>query len=72
MDIPDSVRILRITQGIKFDDFGHAIRTKLIDYKVGADGPFTLEVAPANDTPTWIAAQITNQANQINDLRGGA
>ncbi len=70
MDIPGNVTIGRISQSIRFDDYGHALRIKLIDYKVGADGPFTLEVPPENDNPGWIGEQLLRAAQAIGQIRG--
>jgi len=72
MEIPTNVSIGRITQSVVFDDYGHAMRVKMIDYKVGLDGPFTLEVRPENDSQEWIATRLTEAAAKIAQLRGGA
>ena len=61
-----------ITAGAKFDNFGRVVRTKLIKYMVGGDGPFTLEVLPADDTAERIQSLLQAEAGKIIAIRAGA
>lgn len=69
--LPANVNILRINESTKFDPGGDAVRVDIISYMLGKDGPFTLEVLPANNTPAWIESQINAKAASIAALRGG-
>lgn len=61
-----------ISAGAEFDTFGRAVRTKIIKYTVGNDGPFTLVVTPDNDTAERIQAMLTAEAAKIAAIRAGA
>jgi hypothetical protein len=62
--------IVSITEGTKFDPRGTVVRTKIVRYMVGTDGPFTLEVEPQNDSVDYMAAEINKQVARVAALRG--
>ena len=63
-------RILTIQATTAADDYGNIVRTKLIKYMVGVDGPFTYVVPIGQDTPNQIQAALLKEAQSIAALRG--
>lgn len=62
-------RIQSITSGTVADTQGRIVRTKLIKFMVGDDGPFTWVAPFDRQTPDLIAQDLTSEANDVMRLR---
>lgn len=72
MAMQSGVQVQSIKESIRFDVAGRAVRIDVITYTVGQDGPFTLDVAPENNSQAWIEGQLAAKAASIAALRAGS
>lgn len=69
MALVSGANIVGVREGFRFLPGGGSVRTTIVTYMVGNDGPFTLEAAPPADTAEAIQAAINDKAAQIAALR---
>ncbi|MEM2149850.1 MAG: hypothetical protein QXO46_08285 [Nitrososphaerota archaeon] len=63
------VRIGPITEGIKIDDRGNLIRTRVVIFYIGNDGPFTIEIPQNEFSPEIVQAKIEEEKRKILQIR---
>lgn len=64
------VKITSITEGMKIDDRGNIIRTKVVVYYIGSDGPFTEEFTSAEFSPELVQSRIEEMRRKLSAIRG--
>ena len=50
--------ILSIGEGLKIDERGNVIRTRVVTYKIGEYGPFTIEIPATEFNDTVVRERI--------------
>lgn len=68
--MPEHFSITRILESFRIDDTGETTQTKQILFKVGKDGPFSLEVPIAEFDPAKVSQLLEAEADKILKLRG--
>lgn len=58
-------RIDSITEGLRIDAKGNIVRTKVIVYYIGDDGPFTLELNASEFSPEVVQLHIDEMKKKI-------
>lgn len=62
--------VTAITQITLLDARGNAVPTMRIDYRVGDDGPFYIEIPKSEFTAANVKAKIEEEASEIRRLMG--
>lgn len=62
--------IARIAESFRIDDAGVTTQTKQILFRVGEDGPFSIEVPTASFDPDEVNKLLEAEADKILKLRG--
>lgn len=62
-------RIESITEGIKIDAKGNIIRTKVVLFYIGTDGPFTIEIPDAEFSAEAVQVKIDEIKKKIQMIR---
>lgn len=60
--------VTSITQVTQLDNRGNAVPVMRIDYLVGDDGPFSIEVPKSEFTAASVKAKIEEEAEQVRQL----
>jgi len=64
------VRDLRVQEGLKIDERGNIIRTRVITFFLGTHGPFTIEI-PANEySPEVVQMKIEEERKKLQAILG--
>ncbi len=61
--------IVSIKESFRLNDAGDSTQTKQILYRVGDDGPFSVEIPTAEFDPDKVREVLTAEANKIRELR---
>lgn len=61
--------IVSIKESFRLNDAGDSTQTKQILYRVGDDGPFSVEIPTAEFDPAKVREVLTVEANKIVELR---
>ncbi len=63
-------KIVSINEGLKIDERGNIVRTRVVLFYIGNDGPFTIEI-PANEfSPEIVQQKIEEERRKIMAIRG--
>lgn len=68
--MPEHFTISRIIESFRIDDSGVTTQVKQILFRVGDDGPFTIEVPSAEFDPEKVKRLLEAEADKIVTLRG--
>jgi hypothetical protein len=59
------VTILGIAEGVRIDERGNLIRTRVVTYKIGEYGPFTIELPSTEFSEITVREKIEQEKNRI-------
>lgn len=62
--------IVRIQESFRIDPGGDSTQTKQVLFRVGKDGPFSIEIPSAEFTAERARELISEEARKIAELRG--
>lgn len=68
--MPEHFEISRIQESFRIDDAGETTQTKQILFRVGKDGPFSIEVPSKDFDPDKVTKMLEVEADKIRKLRG--
>lgn len=68
--MPEKFTISRIQESFRIDDAGETTQTKQILFRVGKDGPFSIEVPSAEFDDEMVRRLLEVEADKILRLRG--
>lgn len=68
--MPEHFTIARILESFRIDDAGTTTQVKQILFRVGDDGPFSIEVPSADFDPEAVRRLLEAEADKIVTLRG--
>jgi hypothetical protein len=57
--------ILSIGEGLKIDERGNVIRTRVVTYKIGEYGPFTIEIPATEFNDTVVRERIEKEREKL-------
>ena len=66
----DNFTITSVRESFRIDDAGETKQTKQILFRVGTDGPFSIEVPTEEFEPEKVRALLEAEAAKIKALRG--
>ncbi len=66
----DSFTITNVRESFRIDDAGDTTQTKQILFRVGTDGPFSIEIPTVEFEPEKVRALLEAEAQKIKALRG--
>ena len=61
--------IVSIKESFRLNDAGDSTQTKQILFRVGNDGPFSVEIPTVEFEPEKVREVLTAEANKIRELR---
>lgn len=64
------VRDLRVTQGLKIDERGNIVRTRVITFFLDAHGPFTIELPENEYSPEVVQMKIEEEKRKLIQILG--
>lgn len=67
----DKFTIVSVRESFRLTDAGEAQQTKQVLYRVGDDGPFSVEIPTAEFDPDNVREVIGREAEKILRLRNG-
>jgi hypothetical protein len=59
------VRDLRVTQGLKIDERGNIIRTRIVTFFIDQHGPFTIELPEVEYSPEVVQMKIEEEKRKL-------
>jgi|YelNatPaOPRAMG01_1025707.scaffolds.fasta_scaffold44361_1 hypothetical protein len=59
------VTILGIAEGVRIDERGNLVRTRVVTYKIGEYGPFTIELPATEFSEITVREKIEQEKNRI-------
>lgn len=65
----DPFEIVSIKESFRLSDAGDSVQTKQILFRVGVDGPFSVEIPTAEFDPDKVRAVLEAESNKILALR---
>ncbi|MEM3554480.1 MAG: hypothetical protein QXU79_01515 [Candidatus Micrarchaeaceae archaeon] len=65
--MPD-YEIINITEGLRIDERGNINRTRVVQYKIGNFGPFTIEIPAKEFSTEYVVKMIEEEVNKIKGL----
>lgn len=66
----DNFTITSVRESFRIDDAGETTQTKQILFRVGPDGPFSIEIPTVEFEPDTVRALLEVEAQKIKALRG--
>ncbi len=67
--MPEHFKIVSIKESFRLNDAGDSTQTKQILFRVGDDGPFSVEIPTAEFDPDKVRALLEAEADKIVALR---
>lgn len=59
------ITILSIGEGLKIDERGNVIRTRVVSYKIGDYGPFTIEIPASEFSEATVRERIEKERERL-------
>lgn len=63
-------KIVSIHEGIRIDERGNIVRTRVILFYIGNDGPFTIEIPQSEFSPEIVQQKVEEERRKILQIRG--
>ena len=67
--MPEDFKIVRIQESFRIDDGGETRQTKQILYRVGTDGPFSIEIPADEFTPERAREILELEVTKLREIR---
>jgi len=64
------VRDIRVQEGLKIDERGNIIRTRVVTFFIGQHGPFTIEIPATEYSPELVQQKIEEEKRKLQAILG--